>query len=145
MSDEHFDGSFLAKGGKEAHDTSMELRDRIAKLEASFDWMKVITTLSMAIMLGGFALLANQMLRLESRLDGRIDRLEAKADRLDTKMDGINASLGAKIDAIPTRLSEEFRAMRAEMAAQTAAIASSVTAARAVQPQILVMPPTPTR
>lgn len=130
----------------------MELRDRIAKLEASFDWMKVITTLSMAIMLGGFALLANQMLRLESRLDGRIDRLdgridrlEAKADRLDTKMDGINASLGAKIDAIPTRLSEEFRAMRAEMAAQTAAIASSVTAARAVQPQILVMPPTPTR
>lgn len=123
MSDEHFDASFLAKGGKEAHDTAMELRDRIAKLEASFDWLKVIMTLHLAITLGGFTFLGAQMMRLEGRTEGRMDRLEAK------------------LDTIPARLSEEFRAMRAEMAAQTAAIASSVTAARAVQPQILVMPP----
>ena len=32
-----------------AHDPSMELRDRIAKLEASFDWMKVTMSLSVAI------------------------------------------------------------------------------------------------
>ena len=97
----------------------MELRERTARLEASFDWMKVIMTLHMAITLGGFTFLGSQMMRLE----GRMDRVETK------------------IDAIPNRLSEEFRAMRAEMSAQTAAIASSVTAARAVQPQILVMPP----
>jgi hypothetical protein len=123
MSDEHFDRSFLAKDGKEAHGATMELRDRIARLEASFDWMKVIMTLNVAVALGGFTFLGNQMMRLE----GRMDRMETK--------------LEAKIDAIPARLSEEFRAMRAEMAAQTTAIASSVTAARAVQPQIVVMPP----
>jgi hypothetical protein len=32
-------------------------------------------------------------------------------------------------------------AMRAEMAAQTNAIANSITAARTVQPQIIVLPP----
>ena len=122
MSDEHFDTSLLAKGGKEAHDSTMELRDRISKLEASFEWMKVIMSTHLAITLGGFAFLGSQTMRVETRLETHIDRVEAR------------------VDAIPARLSEEFRAMRAEMAAQTAAIASSVTAARAVQPQIVVMP-----
>jgi hypothetical protein len=51
--------------------------------------------------------------------------------------------LNAKVDAIPAQLREEFRAMRAEMAAQTSAIANSITATRQVQPQILVLPPAP--
>jgi hypothetical protein len=80
----------LAKEEKEANDRSMELRDRIARLEASFDWMKVIMTVQLAIVLGGFTFLGTQMMRLESRMD-RTD---------------------AKIDFIPARLSEEFRAMR---------------------------------
>jgi uncharacterized protein YPO0396 len=134
MSDEHFDGSFLAKGGKEVHDGKMELRDRISKLEASFDWMKVIMATHLAITLGGFTFLGSQMMRLENRLEGRMDRQETRMDRIE-----------AKLDTIPARLSEEFRATRAEMAAQTAAIASSVTAARAIQPQIVVMPPLPGR
>ena len=33
--------------------------------------------------------------------------------------------------------------MRADMTAQTTAIANAITAARAVQPQIVVMPPIP--
>ena len=108
----------------------MELRDRIARLEASCDWVKVIMTLNVAVALGGFTFLGTEMMRLEGRME-----------RMETRLDGRIDSLNGKIDAIPARLSEEFRAMRSEMAAQTTAIASSVTAARAVQPQIVVMPP----
>ena len=60
------------------------------------------------------------------------------------KIDAFSNTLNAKIEAIPQRLSDEFRAMRAEMAAQTSAIANSITATRQVQPapQIIVIPPT---
>ena len=132
MADDHFIKANLAEAGKDAHDPSMELRDRIAKLEASFDRMKVFMTISVAVTLGGFAFLGNQTVRLEGRMDRMESKLESRIDRIDTK-----------VDAVPTRLSEEFQAMRADMAAQTAAIASAVTAARAVQPQIVVMPPAP--
>jgi hypothetical protein len=68
-------------------------------------------------------------------------------NRLDGKIDALSSTLNAKIEAIPQRLSEEFRAMRAEMAAQTSAIANSITATRQAQPpappQIIVIPPTP--
>jgi hypothetical protein len=72
-------------------------------------------------MIGGFSFLGFQLNRLESR----VDRIEAA------------------IAAIPTRLSDEFRAMRAEMAAQTSAIANSITAVRQAQPpppQVIVIP-----
>jgi hypothetical protein len=51
--------------------------------------------------------------------------------------------LGGKVDAIPKQITEEFRAMRAETAAQTSAIANSITAARQFQPQVVVMPMQP--
>jgi hypothetical protein len=57
------------------------------------------------------------------------------------------SQVSSKIDAIPQRLSEEFRAMRAEMSAQTSAIANSITATRQAEPpappQIIVIPPAP--
>ena len=49
-------------------------------------------------------------------------------------------SVERRVDATNGRLAEEFRTMRAEMAAQTSAIANSITATRQVQPQILVVP-----
>ncbi len=49
-------------------------------------------------------------------------------------------SVERRIDATNGRLADEFRTMRAEMAAQTSAIANSITATRQVQPQILVVP-----
>jgi hypothetical protein len=73
------------------------------------------------IMIGGFSFLGFQL-----------DRLEGRADRIE-----------AAVAAIPAHLSEEFRAMRAEMAAQTNAIANSITATRQAQPpppQIIVLP-----
>ena len=52
--------------------------------------------------------------------------------------------LNGKLDAIPKTLSEEFRAMRAEMGAQTNTIATSITAARQMQPapapQVVIVP-----
>jgi hypothetical protein len=52
--------------------------------------------------------------------------------------------IDGKIDSIPQRLTEEFRAMRTDMAAQTSAIANSITATRQAQPpappQIIVIP-----
>jgi hypothetical protein len=77
-----------------------------------------------AVMLGGFGFLGFQL----NRLEGRVDRIEIA------------------VQAIPARLSEEFRAMRSEMAAQTSAIANSITATRQAQPpapQIIVMPAPP--
>ena len=71
-------------------------------------------TLIIAVMIGGFTFLGVQFVRLDG-----------------------------KIDAIPQRLSEEFRAMRAEMSAQTSAIANAITATRQAPPpvpQIIVVP-----
>ena len=59
---------------------------------------------------------------------------------LGVRLDHVDA-LAAKADAIPERLGAAFKAMRAEMAAQTSVIANSITAARAVAPQIIVLPP----
>jgi hypothetical protein len=61
-------------------------------------------------------------------------------NRLDGKVDSLSNTLNAKIEAIPQRLSEEFRAMRAEMAAQTSAIANSITATKQAPPQVIVVP-----
>jgi hypothetical protein len=62
-----------------------------------------------------------------------------------------NAQLSTKLEGIPQVLREEFRAMRAEMAAQTSAIANSITATKQAQPpappvppQIVVIPPSVT-
>jgi len=50
------------------------------------------------------------------------------------------SSINNKLDAIPVRLSEEFRALRAEMSGQTSAIANSITATKQAQPQISCCP-----
>lgn len=49
-------------------------------------------------------------------------------DRLDGKIAAQTDHLNARIETIPQRLSDEFRAMRAEMSAQTSAIANSIAA-----------------
>jgi hypothetical protein len=104
---------------------------RFARLEGSLEGLKssidntrwVIGILAVVV-IGGFSFLGVQISRVESR----IDRVEAA------------------VAAIPARLSDEFRAVRAEMAAQTSAIANSITATRQSQPttpQIIVVPTPP--
>jgi hypothetical protein len=94
---------------------------RLESLKGSIDGMRWVVGIVAVIMIGGFGFLGFQL----SRLEGRVDRIETA------------------VVAIPARLSDEFRAMRAEMAAQTSAIANSITATRQAQPsapQVIVIP-----
>jgi len=94
---------------------------RLEGLKGAIDSTRWVVGIVAVIMFGGFGFLGFQL----SRLEGRVDRIETA------------------VAAIPARLAEEFRAMRAEMAAQTSAIASSITATREAQPpppQIIVIP-----
>jgi hypothetical protein len=99
---------------------------RLEGLKGSIDSTRWVVGIVAVVMIGGFGFLGFQL----SRLEARVDRIEAA------------------IVAIPAHLSEEFRAMRAEMASQTNAIANSITATRQAQPpppQIIVVPaPQPT-
>ncbi|MGC2415945.1 MAG: hypothetical protein WA459_25030 [Stellaceae bacterium] len=99
---------------------------RLEGLKGAIDSTRWVVGIVAVVMIGGFAFLGFQI----NRLEGRIDRIETA------------------VAAIPIHLSEEFRAMRSEMAAQTSAIANSITATRQAQPpppQIIVIPaPQPT-
>ena len=71
---------------------------------------------------------------LEAGLGVKFDATNAKLDATNTTLDATNAKLdatNAKFDAISHRLGAEFRA---EIAAQTSALAKSITAARSVAP-----------
>jgi len=99
---------------------------RLEGLKGAIDSTRWVTGIVAVVMIGGFSFLGLQL----NRLEGRVDRIEIA------------------IAAIPARLSDEFHAMRSEMAAQTSAIANSITATRQAQPpppQIIVVPtPQPT-
>ncbi len=129
-------------GGAGPHDPGMDdtwraaVDSRLAKLDgaieglrSSIDGLRWVVGIFVVAMIAGFAFFGVQL----SRLDGRIDRLDGKID-----------AVASKVEGIPSRLSEEFRAMRAEMSAQTSAIANSITATRQTQPpalpQIIVIP-----
>jgi hypothetical protein len=97
--------------------------ERLAKLEGAYDALKVVRPMTVAVMaifvavmIGGFAFMGFQLVRIDG-----------------------------KLDAMPQTLREEFRAMRSELAAQTSAIANSITAARQMQPPPAPTPPLPTK
>jgi hypothetical protein len=97
------------------------LEGALEGLRGSVDGFRWVVGIVAVVMIGGFSFLGFQL----NRLEGRVDRIETA------------------VAAIPAHLSEEFRAMRAEMAAQTSAIANSITAVRQAQPpppQIIVIP-----
>jgi hypothetical protein len=116
----------VESGSAPPHDPGMDAR--ITKLEGSYDALKVVRPMTiavisifLAVVALSYAIVIGQLARVDSRLD----------------------SLSAKVDSIPQKLTEEFRAMRAEMAGQTSAIANSITATRQAQPsppQIVVIP-----
>jgi hypothetical protein len=105
-----------------------QLDGAVEGLKSSVDGLRLVVTMLVAVvgmlgalMIGGFGFLGFQL----NRIEGRVDRVDAA------------------VAAIPARLSQEFRAMRAEMAAQTNAIANSITATRQAQPpppQVIVVP-----
>ena len=112
----------LDVGWRATVDTRLaQLDGALAGLKTSMDGARWVIGIVAVVMIGGFSFLGFQL----NRLEGRADRIEMA------------------IAGIPTRLSDEFHAMRSDMAAQTSAIANSITAVRQAQPpppQIIVVP-----
>jgi len=158
----------LRGGGAGPYDPGMDTR--IAKLEGSHDGLKQsqsILIMSVMGLAGLFFTLAaimvtlqvftfNRIDQVETKLDAKIGQLETKLDakigqveaKLDAKIGQIEAkldakvdALGVRVDALPALISQEFRAMRADMTAQTNAIANAITAARQPAPPVIVPPP----
>ncbi len=133
------DAAPLATGNIPPHDAVMDegwrssVDNRLGELKGALDGLRH----SFTILAGAVGLVATVMVF-------GFGFFGVQFNRLDGKIDAFSNTLNAKIEAIPQRLSDEFRAMRAEMAAQTSAIANSITATRQVQPapQIIVIPPT---
>lgn len=92
--------------------------DRLARLEGAYDTLKVVRPMTIAVLGLFLAALVFALALVGTQI----------------------RHVSQKVEAIPARLSEEFRAMRIEMAAQTEAIANSMTATRQAPPQVLVMP-----
>lgn len=105
----------------------MDIGERLGRLEAGQDWIKVILGLIGAFVIGSFAFLGVQI------------------NRLDSKMDTLSATLAARIDAQGARIEAQGAKTRRELVRIANAISNSITAARQVQPQIVVVPtPSPT-
>ena len=106
--------------------------ERLARLEGAYDTLKVVRPMTITVIGVFLAALVFVLGFLTTQMHDVTTQIHDVA----TQVRDVNA----KVDAIPARLSDEFRAMRAEMAAQTSAIANSITATRQAQPQILVLP-----
>jgi hypothetical protein len=83
-----------------------------------------------ALIIGGFSLFAWMFQRLETRLDGRIDRLDGRIDGLGADIAALRREHIEETAQLRRDLAEEFRAQRAEAAAQVAAIANAIIASR---------------
>lgn len=114
----------LATNDQRPHDPPMD-NERLAKIEGILDGLRAVPQLAvttLGIVMGVLAI----------SVTIGIFELNSVTNQI--------KEVGAKIDAVPKQITDEFRAMRAETAAQTSAIANSITAARQFQPQIVVMP-----
>ena len=87
------------------------MNERIAKVEGQIESLRLIATVIVAVMLGGFAFLGVQIARVDSRL----------------------SALSEKVDALPGRISGDLTDL-------TRTLAASITAARQVPPQVLLVP-----
>jgi hypothetical protein len=121
----------LATPAASSHDSTMSdnqvghIERAIAKLEGLIDGFKAVPQIAVT------------MLSVVTAVFGIVLTVEIFV------LNSMNSQIrdvGARVDAIPKLLTEEFRAMRVETSAQTSAIANAITAARQFQPQVVVMP-----
>lgn len=88
-----------------------DLRERLAKLEGAFDWLKVVLTLLTAVMIGGFAFLGVQVTRTEGRV----------------------SELGAAVSSLPDKINSNLLAL-------TRTLADAIAASKQTPPQVIIMP-----
>ncbi|HEY8160695.1 MAG TPA: hypothetical protein VIF34_00295 [Methylocystis sp.] len=92
------------------------LENDVHAIKGSLDWAKIVITLLSAITLGGFTAIATLTWNSWS-------------------------NLVSKVDAVSSKISEEFRAQRLEQAAQISAISNAITATKQQAPQVILVPP----
>lgn len=90
------------------------LKERLAKLEGAFDWMKVTLAILAAVLIGGFTFLGVQLGRTDAKV----------------------SDLSRDVAGLPGRISGDLRDL-------TKTLADTITAARHQQPQIIVLPTLP--
>ena len=96
-----------------------QMNERLARLEGAFDWLKVVLTLIVAIMLGGFAFLGVQVTRTDNKLAA-----------LDSRV----AALSSQIAGLPNQINADIRDL-------TKTLSEAITAAKQTPPQIILMTP----
>ncbi|MBK1842445.1 hypothetical protein JHL17_34125 [Azospirillum sp. YIM B02556] len=94
------------------------LEKSVEGLKGSLDGLKIAAS----VLVGMVALVGGMVYFTASSLSTRMDRVETK------------------VDAIVPRITDEFRAMRAEQSAQTSAIANVITATKQQAPQVILVP-----
>jgi hypothetical protein len=98
-------------GGGDSGHHSPDLRERLAKLEGAFDWLKVALALVMAVVVGGFAFLGVQV----TRTDGKV------------------SALSDQVQALPERINANLRDL-------TKTLSDAITASKQTPPQVILMP-----
>jgi hypothetical protein len=98
--------------------------ERIAKLEGSFDSLKVVRPMTIGVLGLAMTILALAFSVTFWQL---------------TQVTGQLREVNAKLDEIPNKIGGEFQAMRGDMSAQVTAIGSAVSAAKQ-GPQVIIVP-----
>jgi hypothetical protein len=80
----------VESGSTPPHDPSMDIGERLARVESGLDWIKLILTLIgtliVAVMIGGFTFLGVQFVRLDGKIDAIPPSSTATAsDRCDSQ------------------------------------------------------------
>jgi len=127
-------GNGVDPPGEEEDDILM--RERLAKMEQAHESTKA----SHALLLSSVALVSAAFLAVLAILAAFQVFSFQSVQSLDAKISARSDAIENKVDTLPSKLADEFRAMRADISAQTSAIANSITAARQVPTQVILVP-----
>lgn len=119
----------LANGGGGGQDSGMDLDKRLTRMEGSYDSLKVVRPMTIAVCSVLLAALVFVLSAMTLQMNG-----------ISTRMESLAARVEEGFRTLRTDMAAEARATRAEMAAQTSAIANSITATKQAAPQILLVP-----
>jgi outer membrane murein-binding lipoprotein Lpp len=94
------------------------MRDRLARLEGSIEWFRLVLAVVATVAVGGMGFLGIQV----SRIDGKI-----------TSIDGKISSLSEQVSTLPEKINANLRDL-------TKTLAEAITAAKQTPPQVILMP-----
>ncbi|MFP5516355.1 MAG: hypothetical protein ACLGJC_25155 [Alphaproteobacteria bacterium] len=136
----------LAKHGGGPHDPGMDdawrnkvdgrldgLEKAVEGLKGSLDGLKIAASALTAMVGVAAAVLGGFVYFSAASMSARMDRVEAKVDTLGSR-------ITEEFRSLRTDMAADARAMRAEQSAQTSAIANAITATKQQAPQVILVP-----